>query len=137
MFNFASIACIADTSRHYLPVDVIKQVIDSMSFAKLVILPSLGLCQLCLQNYPCTETWSFVQQNVLHWHIIDEQSFPLEVPSYPNLWKGSYSKWERYTVEDAQDIVRYVTHPLSFGFSILFILYILSCIFFFYSSFVD
>nr|CAB3463704.1 unnamed protein product [Digitaria exilis] len=75
-----------DTSRHYLPVDVIKQVIDSMSFAKL---------------------------NVLHWHIIDEQSFPLEVPSYPNLWKGSYSKWERYTVEDAQDIVRLNKHNMT------------------------
>jgi len=44
MIKFASIACIADTSRHYLPVDVIKQVIDSMSFAKLVILLSFGLC---------------------------------------------------------------------------------------------
>jgi len=44
MIKFASIVCIADTSRHYLPVDVIKQVIDSMSFAKLVILLSFGLC---------------------------------------------------------------------------------------------
>lgn len=26
----------ADTSRHYLPVDIIKQVIESMSYAKLV-----------------------------------------------------------------------------------------------------
>uniref|UniRef100_A0A0D3G2J7 beta-N-acetylhexosaminidase n=2 Tax=Oryza TaxID=4527 RepID=A0A0D3G2J7_9ORYZ len=48
---------------------------------------------------------SFSKLNVLHWHIIDEQSFPLEVPSYPKLWKGSYSKLERYTVEDARDIV--------------------------------
>ncbi|ESW14701.1 hypothetical protein PHAVU_007G010100 [Phaseolus vulgaris] len=69
-----------DTSRHYLPVKVIKQIIESMSYAKL---------------------------NVLHWHIIDEQSFPLEVPSYPHLWKGSYSKWERYTVEDAHEIVNF------------------------------
>ncbi|KAG4998744.1 hypothetical protein AAZX31_10G275900 [Glycine max] len=69
-----------DTSRHYLPVDVIKQIIESMSYAKL---------------------------NVLHWHIIDEQSFPLEVPTYPNLWKGSYTKWERYTVEDAYEIVNF------------------------------
>ncbi|KAK9126900.1 hypothetical protein Scep_015746 [Stephania cephalantha] len=45
-------------------------------------------------------------ENVLHWHIIDEESFPLEVPSYPDLWKGSYTKWERYTVEDAIDIVK-------------------------------
>ncbi|OVA18265.1 Glycoside hydrolase family 20 [Macleaya cordata] len=66
-----------DTSRHYLPVNVIKQVIESMSYAKL---------------------------NVLHWHIIDEQSFPLEVPTYPDLWKGSYTMWERYTVEDAYEI---------------------------------
>lgn len=69
-----------DTSRHYYPVDVIKQIIESMSYAKL---------------------------NVLHWHIIDEESFPLEVPGYPNLWKGAYSKWERYTVEDAQEIVQF------------------------------
>ncbi|CAL5210265.1 unnamed protein product [Lathyrus oleraceus] len=69
-----------DTSRHYLPVNVIKQIIESMSYAKL---------------------------NVLHWHIVDEQSFPLEVPSYPNLWKGSYSKWERYTVEDAYEVVNF------------------------------
>ncbi|KAK9282720.1 hypothetical protein L1049_010940 [Liquidambar formosana] len=69
-----------DTSRHYLPIDVIKQVIESMSYAKL---------------------------NVLHWHIIDEQSFPLEVPTYPNLWKGAYTKWERYTVEDAYEIVNF------------------------------
>jgi hexosaminidase len=68
-----------DTSRHYLPIDVIKQIIESMSFAKL---------------------------NVLHWHIVDEQSFPLETPTYPNLWKGAYSRWERYTVEDASEIVR-------------------------------
>ncbi|KAM3399994.1 hypothetical protein ACQJBY_005087 [Aegilops geniculata] len=78
--RFAFRGLMLDTSRHYLPVDVIKQVIDSMSFSKL---------------------------NVLHWHIIDEQSFPLEIPSYPNLWKGSYSKSERYTVEDARYIVSY------------------------------
>ncbi|KAG6423362.1 hypothetical protein SASPL_113756 [Salvia splendens] len=67
-----------DTSRHYLPIEIIKQVIESMSFAKL---------------------------NVLHWHIIDEESFPLEVPSFPNLWKGAYTKWERYTIDDASEIV--------------------------------
>ncbi|XP_074276214.1 beta-hexosaminidase 1 [Silene latifolia] len=69
-----------DTSRHYLPIDVIKQILDSMMYAKL---------------------------NVLHWHIVDEESFPFETPSYPYLWKGSYSKWERYTAEDAYEIVNY------------------------------
>ncbi|BBG97928.1 beta-hexosaminidase 1 [Prunus dulcis] len=82
--RFAYRGLLLDTSRHYLPVDVIKQVIESMSYAKL---------------------------NVLHWHVIDRESFPLEVPSYPKLWKGSYTKWERYTVEDAIEIVRGAGYP--------------------------
>uniref|UniRef100_A0A0D9YIH5 Beta-hexosaminidase n=1 Tax=Oryza glumipatula TaxID=40148 RepID=A0A0D9YIH5_9ORYZ len=45
--------------------------------------------------------------NVLHWHIVDAQSFPIEIPSYPKLWNGSYSFSERYTTSDAVDIVRY------------------------------
>uniref|UniRef100_A0A0E0L2K0 Beta-hexosaminidase n=1 Tax=Oryza punctata TaxID=4537 RepID=A0A0E0L2K0_ORYPU len=69
-----------DTSRHYLPVPVIKSVIDSMTYSKL---------------------------NVLHWHIVDEQSFPLEIPSYPKLWNGAYSYSERYTMDDTIDIVQY------------------------------
>ncbi|MCO5565109.1 hypothetical protein L7F22_018780 [Adiantum nelumboides] len=69
-----------DTARHYQPPRLIKQVIDAMSYAKL---------------------------NVLHWHIVDTQSFPLEIPSYPELWEGSFSPWERYTIDDALDIVEY------------------------------
>ncbi|KAL4655108.1 hypothetical protein ACB092_01G427100 [Castanea dentata] len=69
-----------DTSRHYLPLPVIKNVIDSMAYAKL---------------------------NVLHWHIVDAQSFPLEIPSYPKLWDGAYSVSERYTFADAAEIVSY------------------------------
>ncbi|CAM6086924.1 unnamed protein product [Calypogeia fissa] len=69
-----------DTSRHYLPVETIRKVLDSMSYAKL---------------------------NVLHWHIVDTESFPIEIPSYPDLWKGAYSTKERYTIDDARDIVEY------------------------------
>ncbi|RZC76865.1 hypothetical protein C5167_000979 [Papaver somniferum] len=95
-----------DTSRHFLPIDVIKQVIESMSYAKL---------------------------NVLHWHIIDEQSFPLEVPSHPYLWKGSYTKFERYTVEDAYDIVDLLQllnswfKPLGVGPSVAFLHFVVTC----------
>ncbi|URE13554.1 beta-hexosaminidase [Musa troglodytarum] len=70
----------ADTSRHYLPLPIIKGVIDSMAYSKL---------------------------NVLHWHIVDKQSFPLEIPSYPRLWSGAYSYSERYTKADALEIVQY------------------------------
>ncbi|KAG7030740.1 Beta-hexosaminidase 1, partial [Cucurbita argyrosperma subsp. argyrosperma] len=78
--RFSYRGLLIDTSRHFLPVDVIKHIIESMSYAKL---------------------------NVLHWHMVDEESFPLEVPSYPNLWKGAYTKHERYTIEDAYDIVTF------------------------------
>uniref|UniRef100_A0A7N2QY12 beta-N-acetylhexosaminidase n=1 Tax=Quercus lobata TaxID=97700 RepID=A0A7N2QY12_QUELO len=76
-FSFRGL--LIDTSRHYLPLPVIKNVIDSMAYAKL---------------------------NVLHWHIVDTQSFPLEIPSYPKLWDGAYSVSERYTFADAAEIVR-------------------------------
>lgn len=78
--RFSYRGLLIDTSRHYLPIPVIKNVIDSMSYSKL---------------------------NVLHWHIVDTQSFPLEIPSYPRLWNGAYSYAERYTVADSLEIVQY------------------------------
>lgn len=45
-----------DTSRHFLDVDTIKRAIDGMVYLKL---------------------------NVLHWHIVDEDSFPMYVPTVP------------------------------------------------------
>ncbi|KAG6598926.1 Beta-hexosaminidase 3, partial [Cucurbita argyrosperma subsp. sororia] len=78
--RFSYRGLLIDTSRHYQPLPVIKKVIDSMAYAKL---------------------------NVLHWHIVDTQSFPLEIPSFPKLWLGAYSKQERYTIADATEIVRY------------------------------
>ncbi|XP_047328746.1 beta-hexosaminidase 3-like [Impatiens glandulifera] len=78
--RFSYRGILIDTARHYQPISMIKKVIDSMAYAKL---------------------------NVLHWHIVDTQSFPLEIPSYPNLWRGSYSASETYTMADAAAIVSY------------------------------
>ncbi|KAL6586871.1 Beta-hexosaminidase 3 [Orobanche minor] len=78
--RFSYRGLLIDTSRHYQPLPVIKKVIDSMTYAKL---------------------------NVLHWHIVDSQSFPLEIPSYPRLWEAAYSVYERYTFADAAEIVSY------------------------------
>nr|DAD25149.1 TPA_asm: hypothetical protein HUJ06_026613 [Nelumbo nucifera] len=78
--RFSYRGLLIDTSRHYQPLPMIKKVIDAMAYTKL---------------------------NVLHWHIVDSQSFPLEIPSYPKLWNGAYSTSERYTMDDAAEIVRY------------------------------
>nr|XP_043631559.1 beta-hexosaminidase 3 [Erigeron canadensis] len=78
--RFSYRGLLIDTSRHYQPLQMIKKVIDSMAYAKL---------------------------NVLHWHIVDRESFPLEIPSFPKLWNGAYSITERYTMAVAADIVSY------------------------------
>lgn len=59
-----------DSSRHFLTVNEILHQIDALMFSKL---------------------------SILHWHIIDEDSFPMEVPTRPELsnygkLSGSYSQ---------------------------------------------
>lgn len=69
-----------DSSRHFLPLRRITRILDSMAFVKL---------------------------NVLHWHMSDDESFPLQVHSHPSLWNGSYSMQERYLQRDVQFVVEY------------------------------
>lgn len=47
-----------DTSRHFYSVKILKEIIHACSIAKF---------------------------NIFHWHIMDDDSFPLEVSAYPNL----------------------------------------------------
>jgi hexosaminidase len=49
-----------DSSRHFLPLKLIFETIDAMMYNKL---------------------------NVLHWHIVDEDSFPLILDSHPEIAK--------------------------------------------------
>ena len=94
-----------DTARHFIDIATLKHVLDGLLFHKL---------------------------NVFHWHITDEESFPLELDSYPNLTKyGVYSANEIYTKDDVEEIVEYAryrgirvipeidspAHSLSWGFS--------------------
>ena len=69
-----------DTSRHYHSIPTIKRFVRSLSHAKL---------------------------NVFHWHIVDDQSFPLQLNTLPTLVKGAYTPAEIYTAEDVMDIVAY------------------------------
>jgi hexosaminidase len=69
-----------DTARHFQTLRSIRGVIDALPYAKL---------------------------NVLHWHMSDSQSFPLQVKSNPKLWEGSWSSYERYTQRQVASIVEY------------------------------
>jgi hexosaminidase len=60
-------------------VSVLKKQIDAMSYSKF---------------------------NVLHWHIVDDQSFPLEMLKYPNLTiNGRYSPAHVYSRKNVREII--------------------------------
>ena len=69
-----------DTSRHFQPIEHLKSIIDSLSYAKY---------------------------NVLHWHAVDTQAFPFESKAQPKLWEGSYTPQERYNREEIKNLVEY------------------------------
>lgn len=70
-----------DTARNYLPISAIERTINGMGASKL---------------------------NVFHWHITDSQSFPLEIPSVPQLTRyGAYSPHKIYSPDNVRHIVEY------------------------------
>ena len=70
-----------DTSRHYLVPRTILRVIDAMSYSKF---------------------------NTLHWHVVDAESFPLVVPSFPLLSeKGTWSPVAIYPPKFIEFVVAY------------------------------
>eukprot|EP00040_Diaphanoeca_grandis_P012972 m.65642 g.65642 ORF g.65642 m.65642 type:complete len:779 (-) comp23583_c0_seq2:204-2540(-) len=69
-----------DTARHFLPLPTIRRIIASLPFAKL---------------------------NVLHWHMTDTQSFPMEVKGFSKLWHGAFSAHERYTQDEIRGVVEF------------------------------
>ena len=72
-----------DTARHFLPVDTIKRQIDALSFNKM---------------------------NVLHWHAVDADSFPMQSTTFPTLsGLGAYAdrRAATYSPADVQGIVEY------------------------------
>ena len=72
---------LVDTSRHFQPVATLKRLILSLTYSKV---------------------------NTVHWHIVDQQSFPFDSVSRPLLsQKGSYSAQERYTPLDVAEVVEY------------------------------
>eukprot|EP01084_Bolivina_argentea_P111436 198816_1 len=70
-----------DTGRHYLSVHSIKRLLESMMYAKL---------------------------NVLHWHIVETQSFPYVSKAYPKLSSAApFNQYQRYSLNDIAGVVSF------------------------------
>lgn len=78
--RFAWRGLLIETDRHWLSLHHIRRIIDAMGYVKL---------------------------NVLHWHIVDWQAWPLESPAYPALWTAAWSPRERYSLADVASIIAY------------------------------
>lgn len=69
-----------DTARNYYSVQALLRQIDTMALAKL---------------------------NVFHWHLVDTQSWPLELKTFPGMILDAYSPTEVYTQKDVEEIIHY------------------------------
>ncbi|XP_050306103.1 probable beta-hexosaminidase fdl [Anthonomus grandis grandis] len=73
-----------DTARNFMSIESLKRVLVGMSASKL---------------------------NVFHWHLSDSQSFPMLLPSVPQLAKtGSYSPQEVYTPDEVKALVEFARY---------------------------
>jgi hexosaminidase len=78
--NYAHRGIMLDTGRNFLSVKKIYEQLDGMALSKL---------------------------NVLHWHLVDTQSWPLQISTYPEMTKDAYSAREQYSHADVQAVVAY------------------------------
>ncbi|CAJ0587378.1 unnamed protein product, partial [Mesorhabditis spiculigera] len=70
-----------DSSRHFLPIEIILENLDIMAQNKM---------------------------NVFHWHLVDSEAFPYPSEKFPNLTaQGAYSPRHHYTVDNIKKVIDY------------------------------
>ena len=70
-----------DSARHFLPLRLVYETIDALMYNKM---------------------------NILHWHLVDQDSFPLILDSHPEIAKyAAFSPQETYTTKDVRSVVQY------------------------------
>ncbi|KIW90488.1 uncharacterized protein Z519_09134 [Cladophialophora bantiana CBS 173.52] len=78
--NYPYRGVMIDTGRNYIGVPKIYEQIDGMALSKL---------------------------NVLHWHMVDAQSWPIQIQSYPQMTQAAYSSQMVYSQDDIRTIIAY------------------------------
>jgi hexosaminidase len=78
--RFTHRGLMVDSSRHYLPVNALERIIDTLPMNKF---------------------------NVLHWHMVDAQSFPVDTPSAPQMIQGAYDSSLVYSMDDIKSLTQY------------------------------
>ncbi|KAH8907712.1 beta-hexosaminidase precursor [Coniochaeta sp. PMI_546] len=78
--KFAYRGVMVDSGRNFISVDKMKEQVDGLALSKM---------------------------NILHWHITDSQSWPIQLTSFPEFTKDAYSAREIYSTDDVADIIAY------------------------------
>lgn len=92
-------ATTSDTARHYMKPSFLEHILQAMEYSKVLL-------SLATINTHCSHEWLCVQLNILHWHITDDQSFPIESTAFPLLAKaGAFCPTCVYTHADVTSLV--------------------------------
>ena len=78
--NYSYRGVMIDTARNFITIDKILEQINGLSLSKM---------------------------NVLHWHITDAQSWPMQIDAYPEATKDAYSPRDIYFPQDVENIIAY------------------------------
>lgn len=72
------------------------------------LLPAGDLRESSADILRTLDTMASTKLNTFHWHITDQQSFPLEIPTFPDLATyGAYSADRVYSTVDVSKVVEY------------------------------
>lgn len=79
--RYAFRALLVDTSRHFYPVETLLTNLDAMAMTKM---------------------------NIMHWHIVDSNSFPYVSSTFPEMSKqGAWAPHHVYSHEDVATVIEY------------------------------
>lgn len=96
-----------DTARHFLPLPAIYEMLDAMTYSGCVGVPCSGLATAVAPQLVAVAAHpSF---NVLHWHLVDDQSFPFVSRVFPSLaGQGAYdNRTHVYQPGDVQSVISF------------------------------